>query len=280
MTTSPKNWSKHAMPYQSFLDEWAEYGITNEDVLTFLQTISVTPEEQREIMKAEQGSEKWLNSRGKRLTASNFGAVCGQNPYSSANRVLKDMLWPRFFTCEAVRWGQSHEKIAAKLFEEYIRAKDPEIVAITYPGLVVSQEKFWFGASPDGIVHLRNGKMKGLEIKCPAKKELYPYCPAYYFAQIQGTAGFLGFSSYYFVVWTPEVMQIEEYSFERDYFHHVMIPTMEQFYFDRYLPLAILKEKQLLPIDSIKPRSLSVSIVEESKEPEVPCTPPDFIWSE
>jgi putative phage-type endonuclease len=282
----PSKWPAHVMPYEEFLEIWQEYGITTEDVEAFFKVLTVTPEEQREIYSADQRSEKWFSSRGRRLTASNFGSVCGQNPFSSANRVLKDMLWPRKFTCEAVRWGQDNEPLAAKVFETFIRAQDPDVHKITFPGLVVSVEKPWFGASPDGCVHMRNGKLRGLEIKCPFRKEIYPYCPAYYYAQMMGTAGLLGLQSYYFVVWTPDKTLVEEYEFHRDYFTNVMIPTMEKFYFERYLPLAILKDKNLLPEDSILPPPLLSSSLERplilplaETPPEDASSPPDFVWA-
>lgn len=241
----PPFWPKQ-LSYPDFLAQWSVHGVTHEDVVAFMEALRVTKQDQKEIMTCKQRSDLWFKSRGKRLTASNFGAVCGQNPFSRPKQVLQSMLWPKPFTCAAVRYGQDNEPVACSLFEEAIRKEDPDVVGFSYPGLVVSIEQPWLGASPDGCVHLRNGTIKGLEIKCPFKKELYPYCPAYYFAQIMGTAGLLGLKAYFFVVWTPETTQIEEYAFHKDYFLKMMMPTMQKFYFESYLPRAILKDKGLL----------------------------------
>jgi len=263
--------------YKEFLQRWESYGVTHKDVVGFLESLRVTKQDQIDILTSKQRSEKWFQSRGKRLTASNFGAVCGQNPFSRPKQVLKNMLWPSFFTCAAVQWGQDNETTAANIFEEAIRKQDPEIDKISYPGLIVSVEVPWLGASPDGIVHLKNGKMKGLEIKCPFKKELYPYIPSYYYAQIMGSSGLLGLPSYYFVVWTPDVTEISEYAFHREYFFQVMMPAMEEFYFLQYLPLAILKDKGLLAEGQIDPKlKISKAVDEESEQQSQEV--PDFIF--
>ena len=216
----------------------------------------------------------WFKGRGNRLTASNFGSVIGVNPHNSAKKALQSMLWPTPFSCAATEWGQKYEDTAADLFSHVMKQKDPDFVKLSFPGLVVPLEKPWLGASPDAVVHFRNGKKKGLEIKCPFKKELYPYIPSYYYAQVMGTCGLLGLPSYYFEVWTPEKTRIEEYAFHKEYFWEILLPKMEEFYFLEFLPRAILREKGVLKPGQLLPTD-EVAGADGEREVSRPLPPPD-----
>lgn len=260
--------------YEEFLEEWEDYGLEDPDVQQFLQSLVITKQQQREIMTAPQRSDLWFAGRGNRLTASNFGAVAGQNPHSSLRSVLKNMLWPRSFSCAATQWGQDYESTAADLFSGFLKTQDPLYDTITFPGLVVSVEKPWLGASPDACVFYKNGIRKGLEIKCPFKKELYPFIPAYYYAQIQGTCGLLGFPSYFFTVWTPKETRVEEYAFDRAYFWEMLMPKMEEYYFLQYLPRAVLKVKGILKPGQIMPDEDE----EEDEKPAAAAVAMDFVF--
>lgn len=53
----------------------------------------------------QQGSQAWLSARKHRLTASNFGAAAGRNPYSSREALAQEMLEPTFKGNEATKHG-------------------------------------------------------------------------------------------------------------------------------------------------------------------------------
>jgi len=273
---------KHVTPREELLEIWKPYGILDTDVTEFMASMEISVADQKTIMATPQRSDKWHEYRAKRMTASNFGSIVGVNPYASPKSALKNMLWPRKFSCAATEWGTKYEDTAAKIFQTQMIRNRPElgIASVQFPGLIISPEKPYFGCSPDGIVVMKSGKRRGLEIKCPFSKKLYPAIPAYYYAQIQGTCGLLNLEAYYFAVWTPQETLIEEYAFDRDYYFQFLLPRMETFYFEEYVPLAILKHKGLLAEGSIvMGETLIADTPEEEPETSDASTdPPPFLW--
>jgi hypothetical protein len=75
----------------------------------WLDRLRVTADDVLRISQFVQGTAEWLKSREGRITASNFGAAAGLNPYMSPRALLKQLLWGGFRGCEATRWGQQHE---------------------------------------------------------------------------------------------------------------------------------------------------------------------------
>ena len=270
------------MSREELVEVWKPSGILDTDVDEFLKSVAISVADQKTIMQTPQRSDQWHTYRAKRITASNFGAIVGVNPFASPKSALKNMLWPRRFTCAATEWGTKYEDTAARIFQTEMVQKRPElgIASVQFPGLIVSPEKPYFGCSPDGIVVMKSGRRKGLEIKCPFAKKLYPVIPAYYYAQIQGTCGLLNLESYFFQVWTPQETVIEEYAFDRDYYFQFLIPRMEKFYFEEYMPLAILKHKGLLPEGSVVAAGEEAVAAESETDPEPKIiSPPPFLWS-
>ena len=109
-------------------------------------------------------------------------------------------------------------------------------------GLVINRKHQWMAGSPDGIIK-EDDHYGLLEIKCPAKKRLYPYVPSYYIVQIQGLMGLISSDRNIdlefcdFVVWTPEETSITRIDFDHDYYHEELFPNLEYFYFNDYVPL-------------------------------------------
>lgn len=122
-----------------------------------------------------QGSPEWHSERAKRLTASDFGAALGLNPFCSRAR-----LWRIKVGLETVaenghmRRGMEHERDA--LFQYSVQSGN----WVDEVGLLVHPAHDWLAASPDGLV----GDTGLVEVKCPAKFRDEP--PAYHLAQIQG----------------------------------------------------------------------------------------------
>lgn len=261
----------HFQPEESFdLDRVKlKYKLDNEAV-HFLKLMEITPKEQRDIMAHGQRTTQWLKSRSCRITASRFAGAVGHCPYNKTTKILCDMLWgSKFRGNAATEWGNNHEDVAAKLYEEYMDPENPNghyseqvkntpfgskklTFKVTYPNLCVPRQFPWAGVSPDGFVN-DNGQRGGLEIKCPFKKKLYPVIPPTYFDQIQGSMGFLGLKFWDFVVWTPDNFQVRRYEFDEEYWKTELFPKLENFYMVHFLPAMIHKQHGRLSRGSIIP---------------------------
>lgn len=266
--------------------------VTSQEKQNWLAALAVSESDVDVISAYTQGSAEWLRSRVGRITSSNFGAAMGINPFTNRRQLLKQLLWGGFHGNVATAWGQNHENVARTEYVENIedeirqqlaeqtalRATHDAIeeagdgadsgvldddnilvsISIEETGLLITPERPWMGNSPDGIIHhtYKSGrKEKGLlEIKCPFKKQFYTPnpVPAYYYSQIQGTMGNLGLPWCDFVVWTPTGMQITRVLFDQTYWDEDMLPKVSQFYFDMYMPLAIQKQKGILPTNQIE----------------------------
>lgn len=123
----------------------------------------------------KQGSEEWHAERAKRLTASDFGAALGVNPYCSRQK-----LWRIKVGLETVgdnihiTRGRDNEQQA--IFEYSVETGH----WVDEVGLVVHPAHDWLGASCDGLV----GDSGLVEVKCPVQIRAGP--PAYHMAQVLG----------------------------------------------------------------------------------------------
>jgi putative phage-type endonuclease len=224
------------------------------------RVFSLTTAEAAKIGSYTQGSAAWLQSRENRLTASNFGAAVNMNKYCSATALLKDMLWKTFQGNEATRWGSDHESGARDAYVASVRA---EIAAGTSPyrsidveesGLFLNAAYPWLGCSPDGVVTVET--VEGdrqrflLEIKCPFSKRFYEPnpVPLYYNCQIQGCMALMNLPFCDFVVWVPGSMQITRVHADPVFWAEVMLPRLEHFYFQRYLPAFVEKSNGTLSV--------------------------------
>ena len=101
------------------------------------------------------------------MTASNFGKVAKTKVEPS--KKLKAILYSNF-TTEAVQYGIESEQKAVDLFTREM-SKDGITVAVEEPGLSLSKDKPYLGASLDRIVTLTDTDEKwGMEIKSPFSK--------------------------------------------------------------------------------------------------------------
>ncbi|MCH9715574.1 MAG: YqaJ viral recombinase family protein, partial [Gammaproteobacteria bacterium] len=246
-----------------------EERITSQD---FVARLSVTQEKAKQIEEYEQKSDEWLDARKGRMTASNFGAAIGLNKYQSRQALVKNMLWRKFKGNKATEWGCVNESVA---FETYRQTKQEEVdnnlerldndlsitdeekdmmivdVQLSETGLVINPDRPWMGNSPDGLIDLTYAsgrKERGLlEIKCPYSKRFYKEgVPIYYYCQIQGTMGNIGFPWCDFVVWTPQETQITRVGFDQEFWTGTLLPGLEDFYFNMYVPAAVNQENGLL----------------------------------
>lgn len=223
--------------------------ISMKDVEEWFHKLQLTQEQINHIQSIPQRSNQWFQERKCRLTASQFCTATGYNPYKTTKSLLSEMVWPKTKTFKgniATQWGTKYEPIASKYFEDYLKKHiDPNAI-VKYPGLCISKELPFLGASPDGIVVKGDKTLRLLEIKCPFTKRVYPEIPVMYIDQIQGTMGLLNLPSCYFVVWTPTKVQITEIKFDATYFWKILLPKLTQFMLLKFMPLDILRTKGLI----------------------------------
>ena len=141
--------------------------------------------------------------------------------------LIKKICYPGVANVEtpAIKWGQNNESVAKKLFISAMEELH-ENFRVEDVGFVISEEKQFIGASPDGIVTCDCCGQATLEIKCPYScrdnvLQGVDYLVANdgvktlkkdhnYFYQIQTQLGCTGMERAYFVVWTLVDLHVEE----------------------------------------------------------------------
>ena len=122
------------------------------------------------VQKFSRGQSKnnlWFEKRKTVLTASNFGNVA-KTKVEPSNK-LKAILYGNF-TTEAVQYGIESEQKAVDLFRKDM-SEDGITVEVEEPGLSLSKDKPYLGASLDRIVTMTDtGEKWGMEIKSPFSK--------------------------------------------------------------------------------------------------------------
>jgi putative phage-type endonuclease len=161
-------------------------------------------------MEIEQRSPAWFNQRKGRVTGSNVAAILGDDPYRTADDVLRAMVRDyhgvesEFPDNPAMAWGRANEANAIGLFE-------------LSTGLDVKKCGFfpyedWLGASPDGLI----GDDTILEFKCPygIRNKTNPVTfkrldQTHYYGQIQIEMLASGRTKAIFAQWTPNGEYVE-----------------------------------------------------------------------
>ena len=78
----------------------------------FLKNLKLSEAERKSMYQnttAQSLSHIWLQERRKRLTASNFGAVCNKLPYTLCDCIVKKVLYSNFEST-GMRYGRLHER--------------------------------------------------------------------------------------------------------------------------------------------------------------------------
>ena len=152
-------------------------------------------------METQQGTPAWFSARKGKLTASNFGAAAGVNPYMSRRKALKDALEPavRGVAPAACLWGTKNERNAIK---DYMIRTGNVVVS---KGFYTHPDYPWLGGSPDGLV----GDEGIIEVKCPFYVQVpHPKIPIHYYCQVNGLLEILNRQWCDFISWTPTEMKI------------------------------------------------------------------------
>ena len=132
------------------------------------------------------------------LTASDFGAACGVNPYCSRQKLFRLKTGREVFEGnERTAWGNDNEAAAIAKYE----AASGNLVT---PGaFIVNPHYPTLGATPDAFV----GDFGLLEVKAPTSG-LYNDVPEYYLAQVIGQIAIAGRKWCDFSAWVPEETRI------------------------------------------------------------------------
>ena len=184
-----------------------------------------------EFATREQRNNKlWHQFRAGRITASRARQVCVTSKAAPSQSLIKSICYPGVANVEtpAIKWGKDNESVAKEQFISAMEALHDNF-RVEDVGLVISEDKQFIGASPDGIVTCDCCGQATLEIKCPyscrdnvlqdldylvvndcvktLKKDHD------YFYQIQTQLGCTGMERAYFVVWTAVDIHVEEIEF-------------------------------------------------------------------
>lgn len=157
------------------------------------------------IKQPEQKSNLWLQMRNDMITASDWAAAIGKNPYSTRNKLIRGKCGEKqFFFGKHMQHGVKYESVANAIYEYRNKVEVIEF------GLLPHPKYNFLGASPDGIT--KNGIM--LEIKCPPKRVITGEPPLYYWIQVQGQLEVCDLDRCDFLE-----CKIEEYALDIDYFN-------------------------------------------------------------
>jgi len=198
-------------------------------------------------------SKLWNTFQGNEATA--YGTFHEPDASASFRNLLDGPLWP---TIEDIFRQKCDERIERWTLHEV--------------GLLKSYYMPWMAVSPDGLLQVRGHKGTSVwilvEYKCPAKlrdSDAHPYArykrciPDYYLDQMQGIMGLLKtcpkLLTYIdktehahivphvalFIVWQPKQIHVTRVPADWAYIEQSLLPSLQTWYFQKYLPMATLK---------------------------------------
>jgi hypothetical protein len=238
-----------------------------------------------------QRSGGWMRERRFRLTGSNHGAAAGHAPDKSPTALLREMVWPELrpppstIARALMDYGVENEPVCAELLHAHAQAwAGPHggRVGFAETGLRVSREHPWIGNSTDGELLVEWGdparrpsggilgraprpgaehELFHVEIKCPAHAKVeYESIPHKYYDQITSAMALIDEEdgsprshACLFSVWTPHRIQVSRFDFDAAYWHNELFPALRAFYWDRFLPAQIMRERGLLAEGEVRP---------------------------
>lgn len=148
-----------------------------------------------------------------------------------------------------MQYGRDNEAVAKSSFQDIT---GEEVLPC---GLYISDTESYLAATPDGLI----GENSIIEIKCPySARHLTPEEAVetkkikfavykdgkftlkrndVYYYQVQGQLNVLKNKDYcYFVCWTPKGLAYEKIEKDTEFFNKNMLPKLQKFYFEHYLP--------------------------------------------
>ncbi|XP_060560650.1 uncharacterized protein LOC132720513 [Ruditapes philippinarum] len=229
---------------------------------TYFDSLKITSSECVSIeclTRNQSGSDLWATAREERLTASNFG-ICKLKKCTKPDATLKDILNYRTFDTIHTKYGKSHENVARKHYERFMRKSHPGLT-VKKCGLLVTPDYPHLGASPDGYINCTHCESHNglLEIKCPSSLSWRMKTPEEcatdskffcvlrdgkvtlkqthnYYYQVQGQLGISGRKWCDFVVWTCVGISVERIFADKVFFTNHMVPHLNDFYLKAFIP--------------------------------------------
>ncbi|KAK3108400.1 hypothetical protein FSP39_007216 [Pinctada imbricata] len=220
----------------------------------YSHTVQVDLERAKFIEKNTRVQSKtsfWFDEREYRITASNFGTFCRLRDSTDPVKTFHQK--KKFFTTKSVRHGINYE---AEAFAKYQNLRQCTSCPV---GLVVNPSVPHIAVTPDRLVKVDNS-IRLVEIKCPYsifkrktsiasqakdksfylqrtddKFELKSTHDYYY--QVQGQLNLCGIDTCDFIVYVPpDDIVIIEVKRDEDFFRTVMLPKLNDIYFNHLLP--------------------------------------------
>ena len=219
----------------------------------------------KDISNADQGSDRWLNDRRCRLTASNFGAIGRMREKTSPKNSVKNLLYTPFKGNSATAYGLEQEAATEEMFVQYLEPKGASEISVAHPGLVGISGEQALAASPDGIICCHSGSSNFpssfvVEYKNPKKlvdqgmtvddpigvvkgfplmhgNNGYELKKTHnYYYQVQGVMAATGLSDAAFVIrGDRESMEVVWIKFDRHFFEGCL-KKLRRFYYEALLP--------------------------------------------
>jgi hypothetical protein len=161
-----------------------------------------------QILKAEQGTQEWLDARLGRPSASQFSKLVttAGKPSASADDYISEMIAERI-TGEREpiyvnEWMQRGTELEPRARETYEFMYDVDVQEVGF----ILDDSGEFGCSPDGLI----GEDGGVEFKCPAPKNHIAWsrkgkCPSKHYAQVQGCLYITGRKWWDFMSYHPDM---------------------------------------------------------------------------
>lgn len=200
----------------------------------------------------KQQSKEWYEARKKRVTASNVGAILGDDPFRSRDDVMRAMVRdalsaePEFTGNVATEYGQYHEDGAIAEFEMNTGLNVERCGFFTHED--------WLGASPDGLIE----NVATIEVKCPygIRNDDLPDFKSiddqqHYYAQIQIQLFCTGRQRAYFFQWATHGSRLQVVKKDQPWLDE-NLPKLRQFYAE------FLHELEKNADEHLAPRRLSI----------------------
>ena len=196
-------------------------------------------------------SLQWFNERKFRLTASKFGEILKCTERRDLTKFCEDIFNPPSLSTPAIVHGKTYESVAIEEFEKKFHAK------VFKSGLFVNEHFPNYAATPDGVID----DDTIVEVKCPysARNEFISESNSItfleknahgiielkskhnYYAQIQGQLAISGRKMCILIVFTLKDLQIFEINFDPDFIERELLPSLDNFFMNVYLPFLTSK---------------------------------------
>ena len=262
--------------YEKFAAEWArdalelepqpiDFAFSAGSTLRqyYFDHIHRTPSQCIEERSYAQRSEEWKAARKYALTASDFGAAAGTNPFETGESLIAKKHTP-FQGNSATAWGSAMEPKAAEAFLQYAQIFMGASARLHFPNLIKYSDSSWMAVSPDGVLQYTDAQGKEhfdlVEFKCPTKPPTgkHPYAryegciPPYYASQMLGIWGYCNsnggiplcidgqeiqvmLEKVWFVVWQPTDLWVSPFAVSLDEYEDLHL-KLRKWYFTMFLP--------------------------------------------